>query len=320
MTLRGQSTATVKVTGTFTATLVCEASTDGSNFDSLFMYPVAGVNGAAPSSASAVGSWVVSVSGYNVFRVRVSSFTSGAAVTSIVASQGTPFAPAVSSLGVPKVDIGTSNGSALGTLAAFGTSPGAVVALNANVSTFVGTTAQVAAAAGIPKVGISGATGVTMDAANNAALPTNSIPVMGRALSTNPTLATTGNTSFINTDLAGKIVTTPVAPRALIGKTATTVSVTTATAIVVAQGAGVFADITELIITTAGAAAQTITISDGTVSWVINYPNATLAPGQPFIAVFNPPLPAATANTAWNATQSVATACNYLVVFAQRTA
>jgi hypothetical protein len=113
----------------------------------------------------------------------------------------------------------------------------------------------------------------------------------------------------------------PLAYRTLIGQTATTISATGATTIAAAGGASVFRDICSIIVTTAGAAAQTITISDGTLSWIIDYPNSLVAPGSPFVANFTDvPLRATTANTAWTANQSVATACHYLVQFVDRLA
>jgi hypothetical protein len=61
----------------------------------------------------------------------------------------------------------------------------------------------------------------------------------------------------------------------------------------VGGGSGVFLDITTLIITSSTTTAQ-CTLSDGTSSYVFNVAN-----GSPVVANFNPPLKAATANTAW---------------------
>jgi predicted phage tail protein len=142
-----------------------------------------------------------------------------------------------------------------------------------------------------------------------------------RAQNANPTAVTNGQMVAIAADLAGRIITTPLNYRTLFGSTATTISATGATSVAAAGGASVFRDIVAIIVTTAGAAAQTITFSDGTLSWIVDYPNAAVAPGAPLVIVFGEtPLKATTANTAWTANQSVATACHYLVQFVDRLA
>jgi len=123
------------------------------------------------------------------------------------------------------------------------------------------------------------------------------------------------------TDLAGKLITTPLAYRTLFGQQATTISATGATTIVTAGAASVFRDLVSLIITTAGLAAQTITISDGTLSWIIDFPDAAVAPAGAFVVVFgDTPLRANAAATAWTANQSLATACHYLAQYVERLA
>ena len=157
--------------------------------------------------------------------------------------------------------------------------------------------------------------------ATAAAVPAGATMKGLRAATANPTNATGGNLVAGMGDKAGRAVVTPVQVRELMAVQQTAVAVVTADqAIVAAGGAGVFHDITQLIITTAGAAAQTITIKDavaGTTRLVLNYPNAAVAPGAPLVINFSPPLVQAVANTAWCVTQSVATACNFTVAFAK---
>lgn len=138
------------------------------------------------------------------------------------------------------------------------------------------------------------------------------------ATTANPTNATAGNLVGAMADKAGRLVTTVGNVRELVAVQQTNVATTGETTIVTAAGAGVFADISEIIVTTAGAAAQTITVKDataGTTRMVLNYPNAALAPGQPLVIPFLPLLPQAAANNNWTVTQSAATACNYTVVY-----
>lgn len=66
-----------------------------------------------------------------------------------------------------------------------------------------------------------------------------------------------------------------------------------AATLIAAQGVGIFADITSLIITSSTTTAQA-TLSDGTTSYVFNVAN-----GSPVAISFTTPLKAATANTAW---------------------
>lgn len=298
MQLRGQSSASVQVTGIGSLTLIFEVTTDNVNWDSVIAYPIAGGLGVLTTTAN--GHWIVPIAGAYGFRVRVSAYTSGNATVSVVCSQGTMIPP-TNTVGMPFIDIKQWADTSLGTPTNFGTGPGAVIAASANVSLFAGTSAAGGAIA--------------------AAYSAGAVSVGLKAASANPANATALQAVAPFADLAGRMVVTPVNPRALIGKQATTISATGATTIVTAGAAGVFNDLTMLIITTAGLAAQTITISDGTLSWIIDYPNAAVAPGTPLIIDFGDvPLPATTAATAWTANQGAATACHYLAVFAQRLA
>lgn len=62
--------------------------------------------------------------------------------------------------------------------------------------------------------------------------------------------------------------------------------------------------IKKLIITTASAAAGTLTITDGVTSIVVNYPDAAAAP--PFLMELGP-IPALKSNSAWTVTLSTTT-------------
>lgn len=159
-------------------------------------------------------------------------------------------------------------------------------------------------------------------AATGAAVPSGATMLGLRAATANPTNATGGNLVAAMADKAGRTVTTLVQVRELMTVGTLAVAATTETTLIAAGAAGVFNDISQLVITTAGAAAQTITIKDataGTTRAVFNYPNAALAPAAPFIITFNPPIPQAVAASNWTVTQSLATACNYTFVYAKNT-
>jgi len=96
-------------------------------------------------------------------------------------------------------------GTALGAPTNFGTTPGAVVAGSVNSSVFIGTTVAVAASAGVQKVGISGATGVTLDAVITAATaPANALATLSVYQATQPSL-TTGQSVALQNDSAGNL-------------------------------------------------------------------------------------------------------------------
>jgi hypothetical protein len=169
---------------------------------------------------------------------------------------------------------------------------------------------------------ILGNGGAIVDAATGAAVPANAFLTGARAATANPANATGGNMVSVLADKAGRLVVTNAHVRDLVGHQQAAVAATAETTIVTAGGAGVFNDLVQFIITTAGLAAQTITIKDataGTTRFVLNYPNAAVAPGSPLVFNFDPPIPQATANANWTVTQSLATACNYTARFVKNT-
>lgn len=231
--------------------------------------------------------------------------------------------------------IGTINIAAAQTLAATQSAIWTVQPGNtANSTPWLINAAQIGGVAPLMGNGVTGTGSQRLTlASDNSALPAAGQGAVGsavpagatlpglRATTANPANATAGNMVAAMGDKAGRAVVAVGQVRELIGVQQTSVAVVTADQpIVTAGGAGVFNDISQLIITTTGAAAQTITIKDaaaGTTRLVLNYPNAAVAPGAPLTINFSPPLVQAAANAAWVVTQSAATACNYTVVFAK---
>lgn len=238
-----------------------------------------------------------------------------------------------------------SGTTALGTPNTFGTTAPTGAALGTNASLFVGTTlvrtnqtttatgavdvnnvgvagtTMVAAAAGIQKVGISGATAATLDAVTTAATsPANGIAVLGRYNTANPAL-TNGQTAAIQVDSAGTAFVRPYRRSQYKATPVTITASTTPVTAVAAQGANIFADITGFFVTVTAAAttatAFTITLSDGTVSYVFDLDTGALATSSADPTIlslpFPSPLPATTANTAWTATSSSATPTMHIV-------
>src|SRR5258708_18122455 len=81
-----QETALVQILGTFTLTVLFEASPDGGTT----WYGVSGVQGTGTvaSSTTATGYWRVNIAGFTHFRVRAHPVTSGTANITIQLSQG----------------------------------------------------------------------------------------------------------------------------------------------------------------------------------------------------------------------------------------
>lgn len=164
--------------------------------------------------------------------------------------------------------------------------------------------------------GVNGTLAVGGVTAAAATATGNPVRVGAIARTTNPTAVTDGQVSNVMTDKVGRMVVVQGHARDLVGKQATTItSSTTATTIIGAQGASVFADITSLTVTNGSATATTVTLSDGTFSAVYNVPG-----GGGFVNTFSPPLPATAANVAWTLTCGTSVASIYVVaVFVRNT-
>jgi hypothetical protein len=192
-----------------------------------------------------------------------------------------------------------------------GTTQAAVIAgttaLKTDLSSVAGT-ATGTAAAGVQKVGIVGNANAAIDAATSAAVPANALHIGGKAATANPTNATAGNLTPIMLDKAGKPVVTIGAVRELVGNQNTVITASTAeTTIVTAGSAGVFNDISCIVITTTNIAAAVITIKDataGTTRLTLHYPPTAAAVG-PLVIPFPVALAQAAAANNWTATVSV---------------
>src|SRR6266576_993730 len=198
-------------------------------------------------------------------------------------------------------------------------------ALKTDMSSVAGT-ATVAATAGVQKVGISGAAAATLDAVITAATaPANAIATLAVNNTSAPSL-TTGQSVALQCDYEGSLFVKPYRRAQTVAKATTIASSSSATTVLAAQAAGIFADITQLIITTTELATDvpfTATLSDGTNSFIYDLNSggaaaATTAPVTPngVNISFSVPLPATTAATAWTIALSVATVTVHITVVA----
>lgn len=86
LTLTGQAKASIQVTGTWTGTLSFEGTVDNTNWFAVNGVPPA--TGVPVASTTVNGQWQSDVSALTGFRVRMSAGPTGAAITSVLASQG----------------------------------------------------------------------------------------------------------------------------------------------------------------------------------------------------------------------------------------
>lgn len=133
-----------------------------------------------------------------------------------------------------------------------------------------------------------------------------------------------GATLAQQADSAGSLFVKPYRRSQTTAKATTISNSSSATTVLAAQASGVFADISNLVITVTPAAttdlAFTATLSDGTNSFIYDMDTGALATATADPTIINinfgPPLPATTAATAWTVTLSVATVTVHITVVA----
>jgi hypothetical protein len=123
----------------------------------------------------------------------------------------------------------------------------------------------------------------------------------------------------LQSDYEGSIFVKPYRRSETVAQATTIASSAAATTVLAAQAAGIFADISTLVITATAALTTdlqfTATLSDGTASYIFDMETGTIAtPASPLVISFNPPLSATTAATAWTIALSVATVTVHITV------
>lgn len=160
---------------------------------------------------------------------------------------------------------------------------------------------------------VVGNSGAIFDAATAAAVPANIIYNGFRGATTVPTAVTDGQAVGVMGDKYGRTVVQIGAPRDLIGTATLDSSSGTTVSFITAGAAGVFNDISSLVITNDSATATIVSLSDNGAAGNI-YKFALAANGG--IAIdYNPPLPQGTAAAAWQVLNSAAVSLHYIAVF-----
>ena len=176
---------------------------------------------------------------------------------------------------------------------------------------------------------IVGTGGLVIDASVGAAVaPVNGIAVLSVCNSTAPTVPA-GQSVALQGDTNGTLFVKNCRRSGTIPLATTIASSTTATTVVAASSAGVFGDLSRLIISVVPLAAGlapisfTATLSDGTKSYIFDLQADQLGtailvsnPSPPLILHFDPFLPATTAATAWTVALSVATVTVHITAVA----
>ncbi len=154
-------------------------------------------------------------------------------------------------------------------------------------------------------------------AAHDAVTSGNPVVIAGRAKNTNPTSVADGDVSFLNTDLAGRAV-VAMSDRALVTRSATiTLTTTTETTLLATGGAGVFHDLTMLVISNTSATAVRVDIRDATAG-TIQFAVAIAANGGAVIPFGACPLNQTTAANNWTAQLSAAVTDVRILVVAMK--
>jgi hypothetical protein len=222
--------------------------------------------------------------------------------------------------------------TALGVPTNFGTTPGAVIAASVNASLFLGTTsvpATVLTAASTAPVATQPSLNVSITPNQPTAMFSGTVPgtapantiLTGEIYNSSAPAPTAGQTLPLQSDAYGSMFVKPYRRSQTVAQATTIASSSASTTVLAAQAAGVFADISSFVVTVTAASVTaisfTVTLSDGTNSYVFDMDTGTVAASSgPLIISFNPPLAATAAATAWTVTLSVATVTVHITVAA----
>ncbi len=138
-------------------------------------------------------------------------------------------------------------------------------------------------------------------AAHDAGISGQPVPVGMKAINANPTAVSNGDVCYPSVDLLGKTIVTPVAPRDLVVQATGSQATTTETTILAAGGAGVFHDMTLLILTNSNTttAAQVQIRDTNTPGGTIRF-EQVIPPNSGMVVPFPVPMTQTTANNAWS--------------------
>jgi hypothetical protein len=283
--LFGQAVSAVQVAALAgTITISFEGSVDGTNYQAVTgIRPADGTSG---TSTTANGIWMFGVGGYKRFRARVSAIAGGTASVTVIAGQGSveaPFGGSVSVLGtvpISAVSLPLPTGAATSALQ---TQPGVDIG-DVTVNNVAGTNP-------VPVQG---------NAAHDAAVAGNPVLSGAEGRTTNPVSVTDGDVVRVRADKSGRTIVTHSAAREQVTQNNITLTTTTETTLLAAGGAGVFNDVTAIIVSNTSGTAVRVDFRDATAG-TVRFSLMIAANGGG--GIFVPPVPVkqTTANNNWTA-------------------
>lgn len=280
---KGETGWGVAITGIGSMTLVFEYTQDGTNWNAAQAYPVGG--GAAVTSTTANGNWVIPDQGYRFIRVRVSAFTSGTATVSVIGKYAAAEFPYGSQLSARSIPVVVASDQAAITVAQ-------ATAANLNATVVQATAANL----NVQAVG---------NVANAASDSGNPIKIGGVGINAIPTAVTNGQRVNANYDLEGRALIAFADRSQIVDGGAITISTTTETTILAAGAAGIFNDLTLLMLTNTSSTAVRVDIRDATAG-TVKFSVALAANGGAIIPFNLVPRNQTTAANNWTAQLSAA--------------
>ena len=264
----GASNVGMIVSGTFSASLHCEGTVDGTNWLQLpiYFYTSSGITQSTNFGSSLQAGYTPCV-GMTQVRISANTFTSGTVVATLNATSSSSTVPGVVSAGLAGVNVSQVGGTA---------------AVNG---------------------GLAGSLAIGGTAANGAAPTSNPVFVGGETLPAAQAILTAAKVAYLPITLSSQVAVKPYGDASFDWQYTGSLTTTTAVAAKAAAAAGVRNYMTGLQIVNNAATATTVTVLDGsTVIWSGALP-ATI--GASLIVTFPTPLKGSAA-TAMNLNLSVA--------------
>lgn len=250
----GMGTVGAQITGTYSGTHAFEGTLDETNWVAINCTPPSSVTPATTTTST--GAWTCAVGGLRQFRVRMSIYTSGTSVISLVATAGGSGVPAVSVSGTVTV-------SDLSTLATADNQPvpGIAGTPSADVITIQGASGTTPIRALLTDVNGTAIT-FTNDSTHDSAASTTGPQLMGECDDTSTDAVDEGDAGKVRVDCTTRaVMTRTVDPCSAKAKTFHIVNMSSATTVEIANAvASEFFHICSVNLVAAGA--QTLAIGE----------------------------------------------------------